>query len=91
MTGVQTCALPILMNSTLSAQTSTDGLVYFGDLSQGVAFGSRRGLSLAQSADRYFELDQLAIRGTQRFDIVVHEKGTASAAGSIVMLSTPAS
>ena len=80
-----------VMNSTLSAQTSTDGLCYFGDLSQGVAFGSRRGLSLAQSADRYFELDQLAIRGTQRFDIVVHEKGTASAAGSIVMLSTPAS
>lgn len=80
-----------VMNSTLTAQTSTDGLAYFGSLRQGVAFGDRRGVSIMLSEHRYFELDQLAIKGTERFDIVVHEKGTASVAGSIVMLSTPGS
>ena len=80
-----------VMNSTLSAQTSTSGLVYFGSLRQTAAFGDRRGLSIAVDSSRYFELDQLAIRGTERFDIVVHEIGTASVAGSMIMLSTPAS
>lgn len=80
-----------VMNSTLTAQTSTNGLAYFGSLRQGVAFGDRRGISLATSMDRYFELDQLAIKGTQRFDIVVHETGTASVAGSIISLKTPSS
>lgn len=80
-----------VMNSTLGAQTSTDGLVYLGDLSQGVTMGSRRGVSLRTSEDRYFELDQIGIKGTERFDVVVHEKGTASVAGSIIGLSTPGS
>lgn len=80
-----------VMNSTLTAQTTTDGLAYFGSLRQGVAFGDRRGISIMLSEHRYFELDQLAIKGTERFDIVVHEKGTATAPGSIIMLSTPGS
>lgn len=80
-----------VMNSTLTAQTSTSGLAYFGSLRQGVAFGDRRGISIMLSEHRYFELDQLAIKGTERFDIVVHEKGTSTAAGSIIMLSTPGS
>lgn len=80
-----------VMNSTLTAQTSTSGLCYFGSLRQGVAFGDRRGISIMLSEHRYFELDQLAVKGTERFDIVVHERGTASVAGSIIMLSTPGS
>jgi len=80
-----------VMNSTLTAQTSTEGLVFFGDLAQAVAFGSRRGIELAISADRYFEYDQLGIRGTERFDIVAHEVGTSSVPGSIIQLNTPAS
>ena len=52
----------------------------------------RKGLMRIQiSTDRYFEYDQLAIRGTERVDIVNHEVGDASNAGSIIMLSTPAS
>lgn len=79
------------MNSTLTAQTSTDGLAYFGDLRMAAVLGNRRGMSILPSEHRYMELDQIAIRGTERFDINVHERGTASAAGAIVMLSTPAS
>lgn len=80
-----------VMNSTLTAQASTEGLVYFGDLRMAATFGSRRGVSIAVDGSRYFELDQLAIRGTERFDIVVHETGTASAAGPLLQMLTPAS
>lgn len=78
-----------VMNSTLSAQTSTEGLCYFGDLRQGVKLGTRRGMSIAMSTDRYFETDEIGIKATQRIDIVVAEKGTASVPGSIIGLKTP--
>jgi HK97 family phage major capsid protein len=80
-----------VMNSTLAAQTSTDGLAYLGNLQLAVSMGTRRGVSIEVDASRYFEFDQFAIKGTQRFDINVHEKGTASEAGPVIMLSTPAS
>lgn len=80
-----------VMNSTTTAQVSTEGLVYFGDLAMAAMFGSRRGVSIAVDSSRYFELDQLAIRGTERFDINVHGTGTASVAGPMIQLITPGS
>lgn len=79
------------MNSTLTAQTTTKGLCYFGDLAMAATMGERRGLTIDSSAERYFEYDQLAIRGTERVDIVVHDAGDSTNAGAIVMLSTPGS
>jgi len=79
------------MNKTLTAQTSTSGLCYFGDLSMACTMGTRRGMTLGVSNDRYFEYDQLAIKATQRFDINVHDVGDTSNAGAVIMLSTPAS
>lgn len=80
-----------VMNNTLTTQTSTDGLVYFGNLPMAAMLGDRRGIAIAQSSDVYFTTDELAIKGTERFDINVHDKGTASVAGAVVMLSTPGS
>jgi len=82
-----------VMNSTLGAQTSTTGLCYFGNLQMAAIFGDRRGMSLAQSTDVYFTSDEIAIRGTERFDINVHDVGTATTAdaGCIVVLKTPGS
>ena len=80
-----------VMNSTTTAQTSTDGLAYLGDLRLAVTMGTRRGISIDVDPSRYFEFDQIAIRGTQRFDLNVHERGTASVAGPVIMLSTPGS
>ena len=80
-----------VMNSTLTTQVSTDGLAYLGDLQMAASMGTRRGVSIAVDASRYFEFDQLAIKGTERFDLNVHEKGTASEAGPVIMLSTPGS
>ena len=80
-----------VMNSTLTAQTSTSGLAYLANLDLAASMGSRRGISIAVDGSRYFEYDQLAIRGTERFDINVHERGTSTVAGPVVMLKTPAS
>jgi len=80
-----------VMNSTTGAQTSTEGLCYFGDLRMAALMGSRRGVTVATDSSRDFEYDQLAIRGTQRYDIVVHGTGTASAAGPMIQLLTPGS
>ena len=79
------------MNSTLTAQTSTPGLVHFGDLQMGAILGSRRGMTIAISSDRYFEYDQIGIRGVSRFDINIHSRGTSSVPGCILSLTTPGS
>jgi len=53
--------------------------------------GTRRGMTMAISGDRYFEYDQFAIRCTERFDINIHDVGNTSKAGAVIMLATPAS
>jgi HK97 family phage major capsid protein len=80
-----------VLNTTLTGQTSTDGLCYFGNLQQAVAFGDRRGIAMAMSDAPGFTSDLLTIKVTQRFDINVHDVGTSSVAGAVVMLKTPAS
>lgn len=82
--------LTSVLNSTLTAQTSTLVLL-FGDLRMAVTLGSRRQIQIALSDQRYFEYDQLALRGTERFDVVCHELGSTTAAGPLVALSTAAS
>jgi HK97 family phage major capsid protein len=66
--------------------TSAARACYFGNLADGVIFGSRRGITLAVDNSLGFLTDTINIRATQRFDIVVHDRGTASASGGIVGL-----
>jgi len=73
--------------STIGASTK---FAYFGDLSMAATKGNRRGVTIAADASRYFEFDQTAIRSTLRYDINIHEKGTASVAGPIVQLVSAA-
>jgi hypothetical protein len=56
-----------------------------------VTFGNRRGVSVFPSEHRYMEFNQIGVRGFERFDLNYHERGTASVAGSLIMLSTPGS
>ncbi len=79
------------MNSTLTAQTSTKGLCYFGDLGMAATMGTRRQITTITSRERFMEFDQIAIMATERFDINVHDVGDTSSAGAMVMLATPAS
>lgn len=78
------------LNSTLTADTNAIKCL-FGDLRSAAMMGTRRDVRIAVSDDRYFELDQIGIKGTQRFDINVHDLGGASTAGPIVALKTPGS
>lgn len=79
------------MNSTLTAQTSTEGLCYLGDLQGGVIVGMRRDIRMAVSRERYLEYDQMGFLATVRFDVNVHDVGGASTAGGIIGLKTPSS
>jgi HK97 family phage major capsid protein len=67
-------------------------MALYGDLRPGVKFGSRRGMMIATTDQRYWELDQLGIKGTERFDINCHtlkgldEDGTSAVAGPVIGL-----
>lgn len=79
-----------VMNSTTTAQTSTNGLCYLGDLSMAATLANRTGMSLDVSEHVHFTTDQIAIKGTERFGINIHEVGAATGdAGPLLMLSTP--
>lgn len=78
------------LTSTLTDQASTI-LGYFGDLSMATLFGDRRGMTLSVSDQRYWDEDQIAIKATERVDIVTHSAGTATAAGAVIAIKTPAS
>lgn len=60
--------------------------VIFGDLPRASKLGDRRELTIAFSDQYKFAEDQLAIRGTQRIDINVHDVGDTINAGPIVGL-----
>jgi HK97 family phage major capsid protein len=94
-TGRQFLGYPVrvsqVMNSTLTAQTSTEGLAYLGDLRRGVVIGMRRQLRMKLSTERYLETDQIGFLATVRFDVNVHDVGGSSTPGGIIGLETPGS
>lgn len=82
---------PVIISQSLpigTGATDYDALpmFLFGDLMPAATLGSRRGTTVAVSNDRYFDTDQIGIRGTERFDINVHELGDNTTAGPIVAL-----
>lgn len=79
-----------VLNSTLSAQTDTI-VALFGDLRMAATLADRRGISVQMSDQVRFTQDQMAIKATERFDILVHELGDATNAGPIIALKTPGS
>ena len=71
-----------------SAYTGNKIGALFGDLSLAASFGDRRQteVQISDSALNAFEQDELAIRGTERFDINVHDVGDSSESGPVVGL-----
>jgi len=62
----------------------------FGNLGLAGMFGDRRGTTIAvttEGADA-FEQDEIVIRGTERFDINVHDAGSATSAGPYIAFTT---
>jgi HK97 family phage major capsid protein len=68
----------------------------FGNFPLGASFGDRQQDAIAFSehatigGENVFERNEIAIRGTERFDINVHDVGSTSAAGPICGLKTGA-
>lgn len=86
---------PVTFSQVMPSATATTGVMcLLGDFSLGAVFGDRMQTSIAFSehasvnSESVFERNQIAIRGTERFDLNVHGCGTASAAGPIVGLAT---
>jgi len=81
---------PIVISQSMPAGVATDydavAMLLFGDLRMAATLGDRRGTTVAVSNDRYFDTDQIGIRGTERFDANVHDLGDTSTAGPIVAL-----
>ncbi len=76
----------MLAPASASTDASNVAMILFGDLSMSVAMGERRGMTLSRSTEYKFAEDQIAIKGTERFDINCHNTGDTSTAGSIVAL-----
>ena len=77
------------MTKTTGTQASTI-IAYFGDLSLGVAYGTRRSSRVEVSTDRYFETDEIAIKTTERVAITVTERGDTIRNRPILALKTAA-
>jgi HK97 family phage major capsid protein len=74
------------INTLPSTATSGTKIAYFGDLAMAATMGTRRGVTLRADESIYFAQDALALRVTERFDINVHERGTALEAGPLLMI-----
>jgi HK97 family phage major capsid protein len=61
-----------------SADLSGLAMLGFGNLRMAAMMGSRRETRVSLSEHRYFELDQIAVKGTERFDINVCNMGSTS-------------
>jgi len=79
-----------------STDSNSQVCALFGDFKLGAILGDRAMTSIMFSEHAtvnsvsVFEQDQIAIRGTERFAMVVHGYGTSSAAGPIVGLESAA-
>lgn len=89
---------PVEVSQVLPSVEANDQVcAIFGDLALAAMFGDRRMTTIALSEHLNFAEDELAIRGTERFDINVHDVGNSSATaslrvpGPIVALATAAS
>lgn len=76
----------MLAPAAASTDASDVAMILFGDLNMSASMGDRRGMTISRSTEYKFAEDQIAIKGTERFDINCHNLGDATTAGSIVAL-----
>jgi HK97 family phage major capsid protein len=89
---------PVVISQKMPTAEANDHIpALLGDFTLAAAFGDRRQTTIAMSEHSSFANDVLDIRGTERFDINVHDIGNASGtaalrvAGPVVGLLTAAS
>jgi HK97 family phage major capsid protein len=77
---------PIVVTSKLpgAGDQSNRMMIGFGDMRSSTILGSRRQVTIRASLSRFMEKDQIAFRGTSRFEIVNHNLGDAAKPGALV-------
>lgn len=83
----------VFTNAMPKTAANSQVCAILGDLAMAADFGERRATTIAMSDHALFQSDEIAVRGTERVDINVHDVGVAadSTAGPIVGLVTAAS
>jgi HK97 family phage major capsid protein len=74
-----------VMNSNNSTGTNTIDLL-FGNFQRAALLGDRMGVELDVSDQRYWDENNIGIRGIIRHDINVHDVGSTSRVGPVVYL-----
>ncbi len=82
---------PVEVTQTLpKAQGSNEIVCLFGNLRLAADFGDRRQTTIAFDSSVGFTTDQIAIKGSERFDINVHSIGTTTVGGPVSAMLTAA-
>lgn len=80
---------PVELTQAMPKATAADQIAtIFGNLRLGAYLGDRRKLTIDRSSERYFDADQVAIRGTERVAPAIHGVGDTTNAGPITALRT---
>lgn len=77
---------PAMPTDDAAAALNGKIMLFFGDYSMAATLGTRRGITLKKSEERYIEYDQIAIQATERFCIVNHDIGESATRGPVVGL-----
>lgn len=78
---------PFVITQVMPTTDNNEQIIaFFGDLRSAATLGDRRETVISISNDRYFENDQVGIKGTERFDINVHDVGDGTTAGPVIGL-----
>jgi len=82
---------PVYLTSKMpTSGTAATVCALFGNFAKSAVLADRGGISLNRSDDFAFQADLISFKATTRYDIRVHEPGTASAVGGYVALKTAA-
>ncbi len=76
----------VLRGGTAATDMNNVHFILYGDLAKSSTMGERRGITVGTSDQRYFELDQIAMKVTERIDINNHDLGDDSTVGPMVAL-----
>jgi HK97 family phage major capsid protein len=93
--GMTFLGYPVEVSQVFPSATASGQIpVVFGNFRMAGMLGDRRQETIAFSdtatvgGQSVWERDQIAVKGSQRFDIVIHDFGSGTVAGPIVALET---
>lgn len=76
---------PVMADDAAATYNGTV-MLGFGNLRQAMTMGDRRGIRVALSSEKYWDEDQIGIKGTERFDINVHDLGSTTVKSPFAVL-----